>query len=352
MHRGRRRGQLVQEGGQVLRDAQTICKQALDGFATFGDLGAYLQNKEKQPSTGTGVALGQMATIIPTMLWGGDYQDANYQLWMQAAALVTWMIIEWAAVKAIPILGQVFGALAFLGDLVQIATSVVEMCMSPWVFDCKVQILYDATITLQKDDKDSTFPKGAGGAKYTVTMVTDGTDQTRSVTGTIADDRADPITLTFPDVPISRTVQYVLHIYDSNGSLIGKGSSAALPNNDTTKLPRAVTLVTEEQMKPITSKTTFVRQDTLQYDPALAKYHWASGVGVAATRTTTDPGPARARPGEHRHGQRHAGGGLAGHQEPVLGAQQPVRGAAGRRHEDGPRRPPAARRGPSRASRT
>ena len=270
--------------------AQTICKQALDGFATFGDLGAYLQNKEKQPSTGTGVALGQMATIIPTMLWGGDYQDANYQLWMQAAALVTWMIIEWAAVKAIPILGQVFGALAFLGDLVQIATSVVEMCMSPWVFDCKVQILYDATITLQKDDKDSTFPKGAGGAKYTVTMVTDGTDQTRSVTGSIADARADPITLTFPDVPISRTVQYVLHIYDSNGSLIGKGSSAALPNNDTTKLPRAVTLVTEEQMKPITSKTTFVRQDTLQYDPALAKYHWASGVAVAATRTTTDPG--------------------------------------------------------------
>ena len=32
--------------------AQTICRQALDGFAAFGDLGAYLQNKEAQPSVG------------------------------------------------------------------------------------------------------------------------------------------------------------------------------------------------------------------------------------------------------------------------------------------------------------
>jgi hypothetical protein len=264
----------------------TLCLQALDGFATLGELGAYLGNKGVNTSSPAD-AIGTLGAAIPQLLWGSDTgTGANYEMFGRAALLVTEMIVQYAITKAIPVMGEVFGALAAAGDLAQMMTCAAEMSAAPWVIDNDVRVTYAATITMSHDTQDSSWPRGAGGVTYTLSCVTDGSDTTRSFTDSIPDGFKDDIVVSIPDVAISKTVQYVLRVVDADDNLVGTAQSDVLANDDTTKLPSAVQLVLKEQEKPLTAKTTFVRQDTLQHNASMNAYHWQSDVTVSATRTT------------------------------------------------------------------
>lgn len=280
-------GEAISSYKSAVKYAATATKalvvQALDGFALLGDVGVYMNNSRQQPSKSASEAMAGMALAVTTLLWGAE---PNFELFAQAAALVTAMIIEWAAVKAIPIMGQVFGCLAAAGDLALIATSVAEMTMAPWVVDCEVRLTYAATVTLKKDPKDATWPRAAGGARWTLQVITDGTDRAQSVSGSIDDGASADIVVPLPAVAISKTIQYTLRVVDGNANLIGKGQTDVLTNNDPNNLPTNLTIVTSELFKPITAQTKFVRQDTLQYNPEIKAYHWTPSVAVTATKTS------------------------------------------------------------------
>lgn len=260
--------------------AKNITLQADDGFASFGDLGAYLRNGSDSPPHSPSEEMGQMALSICPFLWSSD---PNMALFGEAAALVTAMIIEYALTKAIPVMGEVFGALAAAGDLAQIATSSAEMALSPWVIDCEVRLTYAAEITLLHDPKDATWPRAVGGARWTLQVITDGTDNATSLTGTIPDGQSDPIVVQLPAVAVSRTIQYTFQLVDVNQNMIGKGQSDVLANNDTSNLPTELTIQTQELFKPITDQTIFVRQDTLQATSTAGRYHWQAGATVTGT---------------------------------------------------------------------
>ena len=128
-----------------------------------------------------------MAEAIARSCGAATPGNTNFKIFAPAAAVVTAMIIEYAVVKAIPVMGEVFGALAAAGDIAQIATSVAEMTLSPWVIDCDVRLTYPATITLTKDPLDATWPRAVGGARWVLQVITDGTDDATSVSGSIPD---------------------------------------------------------------------------------------------------------------------------------------------------------------------
>jgi hypothetical protein len=116
--------------------------------------------------------------------------------------------------------------------------------------------------------------------------MTDAADEQQTFSDTIPDGAKENIVVSVPAVPISRTVQYTLSVVDGNGQLIGKGQSGVLVNNDTATLPTAVSIQCHEQFKAINASTTFVRQDTLQYDVGKGHYHWVPNVPVTAVASS------------------------------------------------------------------
>jgi hypothetical protein len=271
----------------TLMASKSATQNAMDGWQKLGGpLNDYFQNRLKQQQSGQDTSFQDvcvlMADLLPKVIWG---IDANFDVYWRAGVVLTAIIVEYAIVKMIPVLGQVFAAIGALGNLAQIITTSIEMAASPWVLDTDIRITYAATVTISKDDRDSVWPRGAGGATWSLSILNDGASTSDPITGSIRDGQSDPVVIRPPAVALSRTIQYTLSVTDGTGNLIGQGKSSVLSNNDLNSLPTSVAFAIEEIQKPITIRTTFVRQNTLVFDSVNAGYSWARNVSVPTTVT-------------------------------------------------------------------
>ena len=92
--------------------------------------------------------------------------------------------------------------------------------------------------------------------------------------------------MTLPAVPVSKTIQYTLKITDVNGEpdrQVLLGGAGQQRHRGPARHPHAAE--PDQQVKPITAQTIFVRQDTLQATATAGAYHWAPGVPVSGTVT-------------------------------------------------------------------
>ena len=82
---------------------------------------------------------------------------------------------------AIPIIGQVFAVIDAVGDAVTLAEVCAETIVAPWVIENEVALTYPATVTINRDPRDATFPKTA--VSYQLEAKVDGAVALRSVDG-------------------------------------------------------------------------------------------------------------------------------------------------------------------------
>jgi hypothetical protein len=185
--------------------------------------------------------------------------------------------------KALPVVGEILAAMAAVGDAAQLAQTSAETANSPWVIDNTIHVTYAATVTLQHDPNDAVFPRSA--TDWTLTPIV-GSGSQDPVTGQVTPvgTRSDPIVVSLPAVPIGGgTIQYSVVFTNADGAQVGKGTSAVLPNNDATNLPRQVEITIQEIAIPITANTVFQRQNTTAYSTADKGYTWTPNTQIGGT---------------------------------------------------------------------
>src|SRR5208282_4174335 len=281
------------------------------GLAVASGAASYAEGENASNIWSSLLALG---SVIPKIIFGPNSE----QFWTDVALTIIGDETGSKIANAIPYIGELIAVIEALGDAATLAEVCAETIMSPWVIENEVTLTYPATITINHDPADSTFPKTATSWRLEANV--DGAVTLDPITGPInagGEIQSDPLVVSVTAPFGGSQIQWSVVFLNSNGRQVGTGVSAQYPNNDPANPPSAVAITIKELLLPITDKTVFKRADTTGY--AAAGYTWSNQI--------TDTGTVLSKGIQQVN--RHDGLDVGGRRRVGVGAGQPLLRAGG-----------------------
>ena len=230
-----------------------------------------------------------LGTAIPKLLFSPKILEVFTELVRQQviklAGRVAGLTAAEKLVEALPVIGQVLAVIEAVGDAATLAEVCIETAVAPWVIENEVTVTYPATITINRDPQDATFPKTA--TSWALSPKVDGAVVVDPVTGTIntgGPTRSDPLMVKNVTAPFGGLlIQWCVTFSNSAGKQVGAGVSAQFTNNDPANPASAVTITIKEVAATIDAKTVFKRADTTAYSSAAGGYTWSNEITDSGT---------------------------------------------------------------------
>ncbi len=254
----------------VLRGTEVLATSVAAGVATHDSIAGNGGSPENIWTT-----LLPLASAIPKLL----FTPGLAELWGAIARIIGGSEAVSKFADALPIFGQVFSILSAVGDAVTLAEVCAETIVAPWVIENEVALTYPATVTVNRDPRDATFPKTA--VSYQLEAKVDGAVALTPLTGTVNPSGvSEPGPLVLPvTAPFGgQTIQWSVVFLNARGVQVGTGVSAQFTNNDPNNPPAAVPITITELPVPIDSHTVFKRRVTTTYSAAAGGYTWSDKV--------------------------------------------------------------------------
>ena len=222
-----------------------------------------------------------LASVIPKFIFA---PRPGSQLLGSAAGPILASEAGSKVVEAIPFIGQALAVIQAVGDAVTLAEVTAETIVSPWVIENEVSLTYGATVTINKDSRDPTFPATARSWRLEASV--DGAAALSPVTGQINQGdklQSDPLVLKVVAPFGGKEIQWTVVMLDQAGNQVGTGASAKFENDDPDHVPSTVEFAITELPATITAATVFKRTATTTYSTADQGYTWSDGVSVSGT---------------------------------------------------------------------
>ena len=223
-----------------------------------------------------------LASVIPKVI----FSPIAARFWGRVAVA---LLGEEGASKvgeAIPLIGEAIAVIEIVGDAVTLAEVAAETLASPWVIENEVALTYQASVTISRDPRASTFP--ATAVSWRMEALVDGALTLDPITGQInAGGRiqTDPLALTVTAPFGGKVIQWSIVMLDAAGHQVGTGVSPQFPNDDPANPPSVVSFAIIEIPATITASTVFKRADTTTYSTAARGYTWSDQVPDTGTVT-------------------------------------------------------------------
>ena len=259
----------------TLTNVELVATMAASGIATFEDVEA------NGGAANIWNILLNLAGVIPKMLFAP--RPAS-QILGRAGAAVFASQAGSKVIEAIPLIGQWLAVISAVGDAVTLAEAGTETIVSPWVIENEVSLTYGATVTINKDSRDPTFPATARSWRLEASV--DGAVALSPVTGQINQGgklQSDPLVLKVVAPFGGKEIQWSVVMLDQAGKQVGTGASAKFENDDPDHVPSTVEFAITELPATITAATVFKRAATTTYSTADQGYTWSDGVSVSGT---------------------------------------------------------------------
>ena len=223
-----------------------------------------------------------LASVIPKLIFNPRAEGVLVDIGVKIVGFASVVKV----LEAVPLIGEVLAVIEVVGDAVTLAEVAAETLASPWVIENEVTLTYQASITIARDPRASTFPVTA--VSWRLEALVDGALTLDPITGQInAGGRiqSDPLALTVT-APFGGTViQWSVVMLDAAGHQVGTGVSAQFPNDDPANPPSVVSFAIVEIPATITASTVFKRADTTTYSQAAGGYTWSDQVPDTGTVT-------------------------------------------------------------------
>jgi hypothetical protein len=278
---------------ESVRSAEKLVLPAIEGVALGIAAGAETYDSI-EANGGTGniwSILLQIAAVIPKVIFNPAFFEG---FWTNVAIALCGVLSFTKMISAFPVIGEVLAVLEVVGDVATLAEVCAESIVAPWVIENQVQLTYPATITVNRDMRDSTFPKTA--TSYQLTSKVDGALVFDPNTGVVnAGGVAQPGPLMLPvTAPFGgKLIQWSIVFLNARGVQVGTGVSAQFPNDDPANPASAVPITITELEVPIDSNTAFKRTVTTAYrstPPTTAGYTWTNQIVDKGTVLSTGIG--------------------------------------------------------------
>jgi len=222
-----------------------------------------------------------IATVIPKLLFNPKLVKT---IWPEIGRSVIKDLGVSKTVAVLPLIGQIFGILSVMGDLLTLAEVAAETTTCPWVIANEVSLTYPVSITVSRDSRSSTFP--ATARSWRLEALVDGAVGLAPVTGEINQVgklRSDPLVLSVSAPFGGKTIQWSVVFLDEDGRQVGTGVSTQYPNNDPNHPASDVSIRITQLPATITEKTVFKRAATTTYSSQAGGYTWSDQVTEAGT---------------------------------------------------------------------
>ena len=257
--------------------AATVCA----GAATYEDIS----------SSGGNIAniwriLLAFASVIPRVLFSP--RISVILLWAQVAEVLGAEEVGAKILDAIPFIGQVLAVVEAVGDAITLGEACDETILSPWVIENEVNLTYPATITINRDSRDATFPKTA--RSYRLEAKIDGAVVLAPLTGAVNPGGAvqpGPLVLNVTAPFGGQLIQWCVVFLNAGGQQVGTGVSAQFTNDDPNNVASQVAITITELAVPIDSRTAFKRAVTTGYSSAAGGYTWSNQIIDTGTIAST-----------------------------------------------------------------
>jgi hypothetical protein len=264
--------QAIVDGTIALTTTETFAATVAAGAATYEDI-----------SNNGGTAnvwdiLAAFAGIIPKVI----FYPGAVNLWARVAEVVGGTLVGEKLAEAVPLIGQVIEVIAAAADAITLAESITETIISPWVIENEVTLTYPATITINSDPADPTFPKTA--RSYRLEAKVDGAVVLDPLTGSVNPGgvaQPGPLHVSVTAPFGGKLIQWSVVFLTASGQQVGTGVSAQFTNDDPNNVASQVPITITELKFPIDSGTQFTRVVTTAYNsnPAGSNppgYTWAN----------------------------------------------------------------------------
>jgi hypothetical protein len=228
-----------------------------------------------------------LASVIPKII----FRPQATRFWFFVALAIlgseTFAKIE----DAIPFIGQVIAVVEAVGDAITLGEACDETIISPWVIENEVNLTYPATITIDRDPQDATFPKTA--RSYRLEAKIDGAVVLAPVTGEVNPGGASqpgPVQASVTAPFGGKLIQWSVVFLNARGLQVGTGVSAQFTNDDPDNVASQVPITITELAVPIDSRTAFKRAVTTGYSSAAGGYTWSNHIIDTGTVASTGIG--------------------------------------------------------------
>jgi hypothetical protein len=261
----------LKTGASVLTGVEGVGLTVAAGTASYADI-------KGGNASNIWSSLLALGSVIPKVIFGPNSE----QFWTDVALTIIGDETGAKIANAIPYIGELIAVIEALGDAATLAEVCAETIMSPWVIENEVTLTYPATITINHDPADSTFPKTA--TSWRLEAKVDGAVTLDPITGPINTGgkiQSDPLVVSVTAPFGGSQIQWSVVFSDSDGHQVGTGVSAQYTNNDPANPPSAVAITIQEILLPITASTVFKRADTTGY--ATAGYTWSNQITDTGT---------------------------------------------------------------------
>jgi hypothetical protein len=164
-----------------------------------------------------------IAGVIPKVLFTSLLKSP---MWAEVAAAVIADKVAETVVEAIPIIGEIMGVIAILGDVATLAEAIAETATSPWVIANQISLTYPATVTVSHDPRVQTWPRTA--TSYRIEAKIDGSTALSPITDKInvgGRIQSDPIVNNVVAPFGGATITWSIVVLDAQGNQVGTGTT-------------------------------------------------------------------------------------------------------------------------------
>ncbi len=261
-----------------LTAAETVALSLATGAATYEDISA-----NGGSTANIWSILLELASVIPKIIFNPALLTT---VWFKVAAAIAGITAAQKLIAAIPFVGQVIAVIEAVGDAITLGEACDETIVAPWVIENEVTLTYPATITIEHDPDDATFPVTA--TSYRLEAKVDGAVVLDPVTGSVNPGGvAQPGPLVLPvTAPFGgQLIQWSVVFLNARGQQVGTGVSQQFINDDVNNVPSNVKFAITELEVPIDSMTAFKRAVTTGYSSA--GYTWSDQIVDTGTVAST-----------------------------------------------------------------
>jgi hypothetical protein len=252
-----------------LTAAETVALSLASGGATYADISA-----NGGSTANIWSILLQLASVIPKIIFNPALLTT---VWFKVAARIAGITAAQELIKAIPYVGQVIAVIEAVGDAITLGEACDETIVAPWVIENEVTLTYPATITIEHDPDDATFPVTA--TSYQLEAKVDGAIVFDPITGTVNPGgvaEPGPLALSVTAPFGGQLIQWSVVFLNARGQQVGTGVSPQFINDDVNNVPSAVKFAITELEVPIDSMTAFRRAVTTGYSSK--GYTWSDQI--------------------------------------------------------------------------
>ena len=259
-----------------LTRAESLAASIAAGAATYTDI-----TSNGGSLTNIWNTLLGLVSVIPKVIFSPG-QDS---FWLKVAADIIGGFAGFRLANAIPFIGEVIGIIETLGDAATLAEVCAETIIAPWVIENEVNVTYPATVTINRDPRDATFP--ATARNWQLEAKVDGAVVLTPITGTVNPNgqlETGPLVLTGLTAPFGgKTIQWSVVFTNQTGQQVGTGVSAQFPNNNPSNPASEVSITITELPATVDAKTVFTRTVTTGYSTAAGGYTWSNQIADTGT---------------------------------------------------------------------